>query len=243
MCALFEKTRNVLSTGISQSCSVQFPKEALGDMRLKDRCCFSAHHPSDLQCGNSSPAILEHPNAGSCLQHVFMLIKATASILWFLGSHHHDALRTCLGLRAPANSSIVQATFYSSQEGCNFKTLRSIAILVRKTSGHDEIWLVDDPAVMNMHGAKRVDPRDTVAFLHQGETGWSNKLYENLTLLELESCNMKVLGLTRARSKSFAVSGCRGVACVLAEPSFLTVYDLEDGDCQGDGGDDESQEP
>jgi hypothetical protein len=112
-------------------------------------------------------------------------------------------MRTCLGFQAPEETRIVQAKFYASQQGSYQNRVNRIAALLQR-GGTDEIWLLGD-----------------ASFLKE-------QRFEVVQSLHLRSCNVKVIPLTRARSKRFSVSGCRGMACVLAEPSFLTLYDLED---------------
>lgn len=227
MDTIFSKTREVLSTSVVPNSSVHFPMERLDDPRFEDRCCFTAHLPGPQSTCLTRQNLLK-PGIHDCLRDVSVLIKATDSTLWLLKSYNHDTAHACLGFEAPDDASILQSKFYASQQGSSLKRSSRIAILARRHGGNDEIWLIDDAGMMQAYGLRSSEPRNKFAFYSQGAVAWSNCIYESAPLRHLKPCDFTIISLTRGRSKSLFVSGCRGIACVLAAPSFLTLYDLED---------------
>jgi hypothetical protein len=223
MDAIFSRTRQVLTATIAKHSSIQFPKEALDDAKLAGRCCFTAHIPNPRRT-----AQLSVQDAHDCLRDVSVLIKATDSILWLSRSNNHDTTHACLGLKAPDDALITQARFYASQQGSYSRNHNYITVLVKRNSGHDEIWLVGNAEIMEAHGARLTQTKRELAFAYEDIMDWSNNIYQDTPLRNIQSCDIKVIPLARARSRALFVSGCRGIACVLAEPSFLTIYDLED---------------
>lgn len=229
MDTFFTTTRSALAKAVSPCSSLQFPAEPLDDAQLLNRCCFSAHLP-----GPYMGRYLDVPNdtvqathSYDCLQNVSALVQANHNTLWLLKSQQNDASRTWHGLKPPQDMSIIQAKFYADEQGVRSKNDHRIVLLVRR-GGHDEVWLVDDAKLFKTCGIRQSEPRPNAACIVDNNSQWSNDVCESAPLLNLRPDDIKVIKLARGRSKCIFVSGCRGVACVLAEPSFLTIYDLED---------------
>jgi len=240
MDAIFARTRGALAKAVTPRSSVQFPAEPLNDARLLNRCCFSAHLP-DQQMNTPLDAtndIVQAAHAYDCLQDVSALIQTNHNTLWLLQSQHHDAIRIWLGLKIPPDVCFVQAKFYADQQGFHSKNSHRVAMLVRRRDNNDEIWLIDDTKLLRAHGTQQAEPRPAAACVIHGSSHWSNNICESARSINLQPNDIRVIKLARVRSKDIFVSGCRGVACVLAEPSFLTIYDLEDIDSDNEGDDD-----
>jgi hypothetical protein len=240
MDAIFARTRGALAKAVIPGSSFQFPAEPLNDARLRNRCCFCAHLP-DPQMYTPSDAtgdIVQGTRSCDCLQDVSALIQANHNTLWLLMSQHHDAIRTWLGLKIPPDVSLVQAKFYADQQGFRSKNSHRVAMLVRRRGSNDQVWLIDDTKLLRTHGTRQIEPRQAAACVIHNSSHWSNNICESVRLKSLQSDDIRVIKLARARSKSIFVSGCRGIACVLAEPSYLTIYDLEDIDSDNEGDDD-----
>lgn len=225
MNAIFAGTRSALAKKVKYQSSAQFPAERLQEVQLQDRVSFRAHLPN--------PRILKPQDVfahSDCLEDISALIQSTPTTLWLLKSLHHDSIRMWLGLKSPINTSIIQASFYANEQGNYCKNSHHIAVLARGPSSLDEIWLVDDASLLKEFGAEQNEPRSEAACFVKEMADWSHHVYSSAPTKDLQLDKIKILSLVHACSRRLFVSGCRGVACVLAEPNFLTLYDLEDFD-------------
>lgn len=219
---VFEETRSCLATTVRAISSAQFPAEVLNDGRHQRRCSFTAHIP-DI-CDKSMASAADHDN----LECVSALIQANSRTLWLLKSEHHDNIRLWLGLRTSNDISIVQAQFYASEQGNFSKNAHRIAVLTRRRENVDEIWLIDGKSMLDQYGAQQSRFQSKALCLEKNVANWSYAIHHSAPIRCLQSNDISKFSLFRPRSYQFCVSGCRGVACVFADPSFLTLYDLED---------------
>ena len=162
------------------------------------------------------------------LEGVSALIQANSRTLWLLKSKHHDSIRFWVGLRTSNDTSIVQAQFYASEQGNFSKNAHRIAVLARRREHVDEIWLIDGNSMLDQYGAQQSSFQSKALCMVKNVANWSYALHHSAPIRCLQSNDIRKFSLFRPRSCHFCVSGCRGVACVLADPSFLTLYDLED---------------
>jgi len=219
---VFEETRSRLATTVRAISSTEFPAEVLNDGRHQRRCSFTAHIP-DI-CDKSMATAADHDS----LEGVSALIQANSRTLWLLKSKHHDSIRFWVGLRTSNDTSIVQAQFYASEQGNFSKNAHRIAVLTRRREHVDEIWLIDGKSMLDQYGAQQSSFQSKALCLVKNVANWSYALHHSAPIRCLQSNDIRKFSLFRPRSCHFCVSGCRGVACVLADPSFLTLYDLED---------------
>jgi len=219
---VFEETRSRLATTVRAISSTEFPTEVLNDGRHQRRCSFTAHIP-DI-CDKSMATAADHDS----LEGVSALIQANSRTLWLLKSKHHDSIRFWLGLRTSNDTSIVQAQFYASEQGNFSKNAHRIAVLARRREHVDEIWLIDGNSMLDQYGAQQSSFQSKALCMVKNVANWSYALHHSAPIRCLQSNDIRKFSLFRPRSCHFCVSGCRGVACVLADPSFLTLYDLED---------------
>lgn len=217
------RARVAIASKIKAAQEVYLATEQLHDKAIQGRCCFGA-------C-LSSPQSSNTLNRPAGPEGLFALIQANVQTLWLLQyGHHRDSARTWLGLKVPQDTSIIQAKFYCDEQGNRSGHDHFIAILVSRLGDQDEIWLVDAYRMLREYKGRQIkEPRSShAACLPQTETCRSTNICESVQLIHMQSSSVKVLHLTRDRSKCFYVSGCRGVACVIANPNFLTFYDLEE---------------
>jgi len=219
---VFEETRSRLATTVRAISSTEFPAEVLNDGRHQRRCSFTAHIP-DI-CDKSMATAADHDS----LEGVSALIQANSRTLWLLKSKHHDSIRFWVGLRTSNDTSIVQAQFYASEQGNFSKNAHRIAVLARRREHVDEIWLIDGNSMLDQYGAQQSSFQSKALCMVKNVANWSYALHHSAPIRCLQSNDIRKFSLFRPRSCHFCVSGCRGVACVLADPSFLTLYDLED---------------
>ena len=117
---IFLRIQYKLASAVKPGVSVQFPDEPLDEKCSKDRCSFTAHLDTSRL----------HFQSSMCA-----LIRATSQALWLLKSDSHDTVRTWLGLKAPQDVTIAQATFYGDQQGYHSKNIRRIVVLVKQGGG------------------------------------------------------------------------------------------------------------
>lgn len=121
--SIFANTRSALAKTVKYRASAQFPAERLQE--VQDRVTFNAHLPD--------PSTVQSRGAfAPCLEHISALIQATPTTLWLLRSLHHDAMRIWLGLKAPRDTNIIQASFYANEQGIYCKNSHRIAVLAQK---------------------------------------------------------------------------------------------------------------
>lgn len=233
---IFIRTRVALALTVKAGASAQFPGGQSDDKNVKSRCCFSAHlaYPRSLEVNDANEATASLPSAGNCSENVFAIVQATSQTLWLFKSENHDTSRIWLGLRAPPNTSIVQANFYGDQQGNQTNHERSVVVLARKQGSNDEIWFINGINMLNTFGAHQTESLSSAAFTDNHSSKWANNVYKSAKSTYIQPSDLKVIQIARTHSKFFYVSGCRGVACVLADPNFITFYDLEDADTDED---------
>mmetsp|Transcript_20389 Transcript_20389/g.60791 ORF Transcript_20389/g.60791 Transcript_20389/m.60791 type:complete len:235 (+) Transcript_20389:2064-2768(+) len=228
MNAIFANTRGALAKTVKYRSSAQFPAERLQEIRLQDRVSFNAHLPD--------PSMVQPQGAFArdCLEHISALIQATPTTLWLLRSLRHDAIRIWLGLRAPEDTRIIQASFYANEQGIYCKNSHRIVVLAQRNGSPDEIWLIDETALLQAFEAQQGEPQSGTACFVNQILDWSHEIHSSAPSKQIKLDELRILSLIRSRSSRLFVSGCRGVACVLAEPNFLSLYDLEDFDTDVD---------
>lgn len=229
---VFTKTRKSIMLTVKPICSVQFPAEPLNELHLKARCSFTAHIPNFQRKDSTS-----RKRYCDSLQNVSASIQASPERLWLLKSEQHNTIRFWVGLKVPRDTSVIQASFYAHEQGNRSKHLQRLALLARRRGNTDEIWLVDGENMLEHYGACQFEPASSPACLVDRVPNWSSDVYDSTPTRILQPHDMKIFGLVRACSSRLYVSGCRGVACVVAAPSFITFYDLEDQESEDDDGD------
>jgi len=126
------------------------------------------------------------------------------------------------------NTSIIQASFYAHEQGNHSNHPERVALLIRRRGNMDEIWLIDGELMIHHYGARQIELTSSPACLVDHVPTWCSDVHNSTPTRVLQTHDMKALVLVRANSSRLFISGCRGVACVQAAPSFLTFYDLED---------------
>lgn len=173
-------------------------------------------------------------------KRVLCCVAKTPDVIWILeilGARQITA--RSLRLDAP----LLRVGFYGAQAGFRSKHDEKLVLLVGPSPDepNDHVWLLDDDKYLEDRHTVTLRSPDDMDADDDYPRGLHDVISDDEPALTAQSGH-EVAALKRPKSKHLFVSGCRGVACVLAEPNVLTIYDLEDLEDDDDDEDDEDDD-